>query len=712
LHIPDTYINPNNSAETKLFEDGDKIILRYNSPVNKTVQIGVEKLYFNKKPYEYDTFPIIAECLLINTNDTDAYDTFTTPYSYNISLQLTPFNTEHTGTYKDILIDLNLTQLQNFAVNGFINFSHIIFSVPNPGYELTLNGTGIIQSSLTTSAYLEESFNRIWQFTETEEFVSSPNPTKDGYILSLPTVPLFFNDADEGRWLQYLKIYDSNYNYYSAGISGDKYQLHYDPITGNFTWNEGFDIFQEFWGVQVELSPIIEPNTTLYFEYCTNMSWAAPIELDYQNIASVDIYYNYGDLLTPRYEEHYGIITENEDYDYELIQFYSESFSVYESANTDSYQFQVNYDFVQDFVNLSLYKIIGLFPNLTTVSIENDSINYEIDFDITNKNVTITDLISTNGLLNQFDLITIILNYSLGPVSTRSQLILSSQFNQTFLQDIENSFHDYVVCYFDYNIASPTGLFFESSKIITSDATLFTSIDFTRNPTLGPSGQLLLYNESAMYINYEVFEDPYHVMYVADIDSDGIPDYLQQIDTDRDGEFDVVMHGLNDRGVPRWHHRIIEQHDGPITENTFNPAGDENKWTDWFHVDTNNLEKKIQDKLGIEYRISYANAVIFARRSITKINEITTVRESSTYTVIFDEDGDGYKDNQVIYTKATELRDITVHVHEKTVISGTRHGEVYWYIGYDNFYTGEFPDSINPYLQQQYLDYSVLYQDV
>ena len=69
--------------------------------------------------------------------------------------------------------------------------------------------------------------------------------------------PLFYYDEDPAKWLEYLKIYDENYNYYSAGLSGDEHQLHYSPATKNFTWNPTFDRFQEYWGTEIELPAMI-----------------------------------------------------------------------------------------------------------------------------------------------------------------------------------------------------------------------------------------------------------------------------------------------------------------------------------------------------------------------------------------------------------------------------------------------------------------------
>ncbi|MHA2101048.1 MAG: hypothetical protein ACW99A_20450, partial [Candidatus Kariarchaeaceae archaeon] len=714
LHIPNGYIDPDNPTITNFFEDGDKIMLRYNSPVNKTIQMGIEKMYFHKKPVNYDSLPVIAECLVINTNDTNDYDSFTSPYSYNITLQLTPFNTEHLGTYMEILIDLNLTTLENFAVDWQIDFSHIVFSVPNPAYELTLNGTGIVQSSLASSGFVEETNSRIWQFTNIEEFTSSIDPSADEYDLTLEEEPLYYNDADEGRWLEFVKIYDENYNYYSVGISGDEFQLIYNPASGNLTWNPSFDRFHDYWGMQIELPAIIEPNTTLFFEYCTNSSWKTPIQLDYQNVGNIDLIYNYNYLLTPRYEEWYGEIVENNEYDYEAVFYYSESFSVYESVSTYSYQFEVDYDFTQDFINLSLYEIVGLYANFSSTFIENNSIDYTISFDLTNKNITITDLNSADGLLNQFDLITVIVNYSYGPLSSRTEIVLSNQFNQSYLFNIEDTFYDYLTCYFDYQVIEPSALFFENSKLITSDATSFNSIDFTRNDDLSVSNRLSRYNESELYLNFEIFEDPYHVMYVADIDSDGIPDYMQQIDTDGDGEFNIVMYGLNDRGEPLWYHRILETE---TYETDFIPNIEE-KETQWFDIDDDKILELVQDST-IKDRMEDGplDYDMFGRRAMETTTYTETTRYVKTYNVIFDDDGDGYADRQVIYQKARETTEFTVLIYDKTILAGVEEEEKeekYFKddLTFEHFETGIFPASIPADIVSQLTASYVRYDDL
>ena len=79
--------------------------------------------------------------------DFSSYANFTAPYNYNINLELTPFHTEYLENYMDVLIDINLTTLQEYATDGYIKFSHVVFSVPNPAYELTINEVAIIQKS-------------------------------------------------------------------------------------------------------------------------------------------------------------------------------------------------------------------------------------------------------------------------------------------------------------------------------------------------------------------------------------------------------------------------------------------------------------------------------------------------------------------------------------------------------------------------------------
>ena len=686
IHIPSLFIDPDDLSKTCTFEDGDIIVLRYNTPVEKAIQLGVEKMYFNKKPYDYNSLPVFAECLLINTSDSSAYSEFTTPYNYNITLPLTPFDTEYSGTYMDVLLDINLTTLQQFAVNGSIDFSYLVFSVPNPAYELTIHEVAIIQESQGLSDFADTIYNRIWQYSNRVEFTSSETPEDDQYLFTFTAeeIPLFYNDAEEGKWLEYVKIYDENYNYYSAGISGDEYQLHWNSTTGNFTWNDGFDKFQDYWGMQIELPAICDANTTLYFDYCTNDSWSIPIDLQFENIDaySIDLSYNYDYLLTPHYEEWYGDIDINDNFDNEIVQYYSESFIVYDNSSTVSYTFETEYDLINDFTNLTLFSIVGTHPNFTHTTLKNDSINYEIDFDIANKNITITDLESNDGLFNQFDLITVILNYTSGPISSKTQIFLSSEFNQTYISDIETTFYDYVSCSFEYSAKEPIILLAESEQYLISDFSSFISIDYTRNTHLSADNSLNGY-ETRAYINFDIFEDPYNTIYEADLDFDGEVDYKQEIDINKDNRIDIVRYGVEDSEVAGeviWY-RIIQ--DFEATAKEYSMSQEEEQQTRWFDIDED---------------LEFEDYNLYAMRIIQKelISETTTY--TKFYSVRIDEDLDGYADTQVSYQKVIQVVNYTTSIIENTITAGLPYTPTWcdWDGVWRYQYSWVFSDSLKP----------------
>ena len=119
--------------------------MRYNSPVKKGIAVGIGKLYFENKGYNYNSHPDLpkAELLMINANssDTNTYDysEFIGDYYYQAPIDITPFDTEYNGKYKAIKMDLNLTALFDQEGCLELDFSHLIFSVPNPSYELTVS---------------------------------------------------------------------------------------------------------------------------------------------------------------------------------------------------------------------------------------------------------------------------------------------------------------------------------------------------------------------------------------------------------------------------------------------------------------------------------------------------------------------------------------------------------------------------------------------
>ena len=60
----------------------------------------------------------------------------------------------------------------------------MLFSVPNPAYELTLDQVMVLEESTEPSAETEYLTERLWQFTELESFLSGDDPSTDGYDLA------------------------------------------------------------------------------------------------------------------------------------------------------------------------------------------------------------------------------------------------------------------------------------------------------------------------------------------------------------------------------------------------------------------------------------------------------------------------------------------------------------------------------------------------
>ncbi|MHA2338680.1 MAG: hypothetical protein ACXACX_15335 [Candidatus Hodarchaeales archaeon] len=664
LKIPEEFINPDDPSEVSTFREGDAIMIRYNSPVDKTIQLAIEELFFRKKPYNYDTFSEVAEILLINTNNTLNFDQFTTPYSYNISIPITPFNTEYLGNYKQFTLDLDLATLSEFAENDYIDFSNIVMSVPNPAYELTIEEIAIYENSIAGYAHNEVFSERVWRYTEKEEFISGLDPASDSYQLALENKPMFYYDSEQGKWLEYLTIYDADGNYYSAGLQGDENQLLWNATTGNFTWNNAFDQFQDYWGVEFELPMIIEPDARLYFEYSTNSSWEDSLTFDYENVdaGTMQIIYDYDYLLKPRYYTHFDTIFENDEYDYEFEQFYAESFTVYTESADYSLIFDIEYDLEQ-----ALYSVVALYPNYTQVDIEDDDINYDITFDFATKNVTINDLNSGDGVLNQFDSITVILNFTLGPVSTLTQVNLTSYFNQTFITDMEETFYDEIYGTFEYFDESPMYLLNEDYVTLTSAQTSFNSINFTRNPHLGNSPILKGYNEYEVYLNFEVSEDQFNTIYEADINLDGAVDYKQEIDIDKDGKVDITKYGIEDPENPSqviWY-RIIQ--DFETVSKTIKKKYEQSA-TEWFDIDDAKLVGIVNTEVDLMGGEQEANIDLWGERIANRYTLLEQTQYSKYYSIRLDDDLDGYADSVVEYTQETNVVEYTIDAEHETLI--------------------------------------------
>ncbi|KKL51498.1 hypothetical protein LCGC14_2294890, partial [marine sediment metagenome] len=568
------------------------IVLRYSTLVKKGIGIGIGKMYFQEKPYGYTSSMPTAELLLVNIADYEDYTTYTAPYYHSIPIELTPYDTEFTNSFKDIKIDFDLTDGQidpSNYLDDILEFSNIIFSVPYPNYELTISEV-IIQSVSSEptdlTGYLDE---RIWQFTELEKFTSDDNPTDDTYTLTRTNSPLFWG---EDKWLDYVMISDGNYNYFGATTQSAEtdHQLHYVSGSYEFVWNNNFDQFQEYYGTQIQLPLIIDDETDLFFAYSTSTAWQTPILLDVENIdaSTLDNIFDFDFLLTPLFEFWGDTVHENlaGEYDYELTQYYSESFTVYSAADALDYlhTFDLDdYSLDDDFTNLQLFKIIALKPTLEEFEIVGDAVNYDVIFTPANKQIQITDIIPGDGDLNDFDLITVILSYSYGPISSFSEIQLTQTFHDDYISDAEATFYDYLSISFSYSQLSGEYLFEEDSQTITSSSTSFEYLPFNRNPAIGTNNKLNV-EDSEFIIDFELFYDPYNVIYEADIDMDGEKDYKQKIDVDKDGRFDITKYGIEDPENPEniiWY-TIIQDYvsEEVIVDKTM----EEEKRTEWFDI--------------------------------------------------------------------------------------------------------------------------------
>ncbi|KKN39526.1 hypothetical protein LCGC14_0742520 [marine sediment metagenome] len=670
LQIPELFIDPDNPSVVSTFEDGDTFTVKYDSPVVKTIQIGIEELFFQKKPFNYDTFSEIAEVLLINTDDTSDYGTFTNPYSYNISLPITPFQTEYLGNYRQLTVDINLSTLSQFAVNGVLDFSNIVLSVPNPAFELTIEEISIIQETTDKFPHDDVFSQNIWRNTEKEIIISGIDPSSDTevYQLILENEPLFYNDVIQDKWLDYITIYDEDGNYYTAGLQGDDHQLIWDSGTGDFTWNEAFNQYPDNWGLEFELPLIIEPETKLYFEYSTGTSWSEIYNFNYENLdaGTIEVIHDYESLLKPRYRTVFGSEIENQEYDYELEQFYSESFTIYSSSSEYEHTFDIDYDLQADFADLLLYSIVGLYPNYTQFFIEDDDINYNIVFNPSSKTITITDLISGDGLLNQFDSITVILNFTSGPVSTLTQLSLSNNFNQTYITDQEATFNSIIHGSFNYFESFGIYLFTEDYSTITSDSTSFSSIDFTQNPHLGNSPILKGYNEYELYLNYEISENKFDTIYMADIEQDGQVEYKRETDIDKDGTIDITKYGIQDPENSQeilWYKIIQDMLTISKTVEKETEITESDSFEPW------ELSPLLDEKISKKYGNGKTITLHFeAKRSIEKLSKTLTTQYTRFYSIRFDYDFDGYGDAQIEYIKQESVAEYIIDITIETVL--------------------------------------------
>ncbi|MFW9874256.1 MAG: hypothetical protein ACFFG0_14215, partial [Candidatus Thorarchaeota archaeon] len=541
--------------------------------------------------------------------------------------------------------------------------------------------------------------SRVWQFTEAEMFKASASPAGDSYQLALEKPPLFYPDIE---WLEYLNIYDEDGNYYSAGLSGNDHQLHYEPTSNTFTWNPSFNQFPEYFGMEFEEPLITDPNKTLFFEYSTNTSWSESIRIEEENIdlQSIRVTYDYNYLLKPEYydwyieqfsiEHSYESIAYSfkEDSEYEVVQYYYESFTVYSEVSQYAHNFEIgNYSFEADFVNLSLYKVIGLTPALES-EIMTNNVNYTIQFNKTTKTITITD---QNGNLDRFDQITVILNYSYGPISSYTEIFLLNQFNQTYLAEPKDTFYNYIDIDYRYRTESGTVLFIESSEMLSSDLTSFTSIDYCRNPDIGTNNRLNAYG-SELFDNFEVYYDESSIMYIADIDMNKEPDYKLTIDVENDGKIDIIKYGIDDpqdSGEVYWH-TVIQ--DFETIEISLKEELLEEKRTRWFDIsDTEfayyefDVAKLLLIVLTLPLLTYHISKMIlpdvdyWAQKSTQQqVNKEEYVR-TSFYSVKIDANRDGIPDSQINYERTSVDIYYEVNEYKKTIIAA-KYQDIFTYL--------------------------------
>ncbi|MFX1391857.1 MAG: hypothetical protein ACFE9Z_17470, partial [Promethearchaeota archaeon] len=459
--------------------------------------------------------------------------------------------------------------------------------------------------------------------------------------------------------------------------------------------------------------------------YACNTSWSAPILLDVENINldSIRIIYDYNYLLKPDYHNWYDSIFgtsvsyENIAYnlkgesDYNVVQYYHETFTVFTNISEYTHIFDIgDLSFENDFINLSICKVVGLSPTLNEEILTNND-DFIIILNKTTNKLTITDSNTNDGLLDVFDQITVILNFSYGPISSYTEIYLSSEFNQTYLSDSEETFYNYIDI--DYQYTATTGvLLAESSGHICSDITSFKPISYSRNPDMVNEYNELIGYGSENFDNFEIYYDDTSILYVADIDMDGDPDYKLTIDVDNDGKIDIIKYGIDDpqgSGEIYWHTIIQDFENSQITiGNTL----EEERRTEWFDIDDKifahfdfNIGKLLLYVLCLPLLPFYITKMMlpdvdyWAQKSTQNLIEKEEHTKNAYYSVKVDNDRDGLPDTQFDYQK-TEI-DIYYEITEyrKTILAAKTQN-IFTFLGeyiarsFVSLFTGSYEDFV------------------
>ncbi|KKM01570.1 hypothetical protein LCGC14_1793110, partial [marine sediment metagenome] len=529
--------------------------------------------------------------------------------------------------------------------------------------------------------------------TEIESFDADEAPEDDSYQLSLSNNPLFYPDSE---WLEYLNIYDEDGNYYTAGITGNDHQLLFNSATDTFTWNPNFNQFPEYFGMEFQEPLIIEPNKTLYIEYVTNTSWAEPIFIDVENVdlSSIRMIYDYNYLLKPEHYDWYsGLFGVKHSYEniayslkdeteYEVVQYYYEEFTVFSNDAQYIHTFDIgDLTFEDDFINISLYKVIGLTPTFGTEILTNND-DFTVVLDKATNKLTITDLNASNGLLDTFDQIMAIVNFSYGPISRYTEIYMKDTFNLTYLSDVKDTFYNYIEVDYQYSAESGSVLFSESSESITSETTLLEPIDFNRNPDVSNANKNLIGYNSELYDHFEIYKDESTITYTADIDMDGEPDYKQTIDIDKDGIIDIVRYGIDDPEDSNeiYWYTIIQ--DFKNQEVSISRELQEEQRTKWFDIDDTlfahydfNLGKLLKIVLTLPLLPLHISKMLlpdvdyWAQKSTQTLIDKEEYTQSSYYSIKSDTDRDGYADSQIDFESSKVGIYYEITEYKKTILA-------------------------------------------
>jgi hypothetical protein len=162
--IPANYYDPDpdGSGNILTFEEGESFMIKYYTPVERAISVAIGRMYFEVAPEGYNPSIPTSSMLLVQTSDQEDYTQFTSNYYYPIPLQVTPFDTEWSGTFKSVKYDLDLPT----DMGNFIDFTNMIFDVPYPTYELTIDEISLVRTEVEPSLISRVETERVWQYTE------------------------------------------------------------------------------------------------------------------------------------------------------------------------------------------------------------------------------------------------------------------------------------------------------------------------------------------------------------------------------------------------------------------------------------------------------------------------------------------------------------------------------------------------------------------